>query len=71
MATATRKDDLVETLHGVDVADPYRWLEDGDSAEVKAWTASQNERTRAVLDAIPGRDPPCAGPPTGPPATST
>jgi prolyl oligopeptidase len=53
---ATRKDDLVETLHGVAVADPYRWLEDGDSADVKAWTASQNERTRAVLDAMPGRD---------------
>ena len=53
---ATRKDDLVETLHGVAVADPYRWLEDGDSADVKAWTASQNERTRVVLDAMPGRD---------------
>jgi prolyl oligopeptidase len=53
---ATRKDDLVETLHGVAVADPYRWLEDGDSAEVQAWTTSQNGRTRAVLDAIPSRD---------------
>ncbi len=52
---ATRRDDLVETLHGVDVADPYRWLEDGDSDEVRAWTFAQNARAEAVLDAVPGR----------------
>jgi prolyl oligopeptidase len=45
----TRQDDLVETLHGVAVADPYRWLEDGESAETRAWVASQNERTRKFL----------------------
>ncbi|HVJ93128.1 MAG TPA: hypothetical protein VM580_25180, partial [Labilithrix sp.] len=52
----TRKTDVVETLHGVSVADPYRWLEAGDSAEVQAWTAQQNAHTRKILDAIPGRD---------------
>jgi prolyl oligopeptidase len=57
---------LLETLHGIEVADPYRWLEgsaapeeggaDGDlDRRVKAWTAAQNAHTRAVLDAIPGR----------------
>jgi len=51
----TRKDDLVETLHGVPVADPYRWLEDGDAAEVRAWDEAQNAETRAWLDRIPGR----------------
>ena len=42
-------------LHGTEVHDPYRWLEDGDSEEVAGWTAAQNARTRAVLDAIPSR----------------
>ena len=37
------------------MADPYRWLEDGSSAEVRAWTTAQNERTRTALDAIPAR----------------
>jgi prolyl oligopeptidase len=52
----TRKDELVETLHGVSVADPYRWLEDGESAEVRAFDEAQNEATRAWLGRLPGRD---------------
>ena len=40
-------------LHGVSVADPYRWLEDGESEEVAAWVAAHNERTRQALDARP------------------
>ena len=34
---AARKQDLVETLHGTAVADPYRWLEESDNPEVRAW----------------------------------
>lgn len=52
----TRKQDLVETVHGTRIADPYRWLEDADSPEVRAWTDRQNAQTRKVLDAIPGRE---------------
>ena len=52
---AARRDDVVEVLHGVSVPDPYRWLEDGASAEVRAWTAAQNALTRRRLDAVPGR----------------
>ena len=52
---ATHKDDVVDRLHGVDVADPYRWLEDADSPEVKAWTEAQNGATRRALDRVPGR----------------
>jgi prolyl oligopeptidase len=55
-APPARIDDVVETLHGVDVHDPYRWLEDGDAPETRAWAEAQNVRTRAVLDALPGRD---------------
>jgi prolyl oligopeptidase len=51
----TRRDDVVDHLHGVDVADPYRWLEDGESAEVQAWVATQNGRSRQALDARPDR----------------
>ena len=43
-------------LHGVAVADPYRWLEDGDSAETRAWVEQQNAITRSVLEALPNRD---------------
>jgi prolyl oligopeptidase len=50
-----REQDVVEILHGVAVADPYRWLEDGDSPDTRGWVAQQNEHTRSVLDALPGR----------------
>jgi prolyl oligopeptidase len=52
----TRKSDIVEELHGVRVADPYRWLEDADSAEVRIWTDQENFHTRKILDAIAGRE---------------
>ena len=51
----TRTDDVVEKLHGVAVADPYRWLEDGSNAEVKEWVEKQNAFTTAALDKVPGR----------------
>ena len=51
----TRRDDVVDILHGVEVPDPYRWLEDGDAAEVRQWVAAQNAHTRQALDARPDR----------------
>ena len=51
----TRREDVVDILHGVEVPDPYRWLEDGDAAEVRQWVAAQNEHTRQALDARPDR----------------
>lgn len=50
-----RRDGVVDIVHGVEVADPYRWLEDGDSPETRAWVAAQNAHTRSVLDALPER----------------
>ena len=51
----TRATGVVETIHGVEVRDPYRWLEDAGDPEVRAWVAAQNAFTRSVLDALPGR----------------
>ncbi|MER3415876.1 MAG: S9 family peptidase [Gemmataceae bacterium] len=51
----TRAVPIVEKWHGVEVADPYRWLEHGDDPEVRAWTEAQNAFTRARLDPLPGR----------------
>jgi prolyl oligopeptidase len=53
---ASRVEKTVDKLHGVEVPDPYRWLEDGKSKEVEAWTEKQNAYTRSVLDKLPGRD---------------
>ena len=50
----TRREDVVDTYHGISVPDPYRWLEDGDDPQVVDWVAAQNELTRSTLD-IPAR----------------
>jgi prolyl oligopeptidase len=52
----TRVDDVVEHLHGTEVHDPYRWLEDGASPEVQGWAKSQNDFARRQLDGLAGRD---------------
>lgn len=52
---ATRTDNVKETLHGVELVDPYRWLEDQKSPETRTWIAEQNQYTRAALDGVPGR----------------
>lgn len=52
----TRRGDVKEVLHGVELADPYRWLEDQQSPETRAWIDAQNAYTQAQLGAVPGRD---------------
>ncbi|HEY3899199.1 MAG TPA: prolyl oligopeptidase family serine peptidase [Chthoniobacter sp.] len=53
---AARKVDQVDDYHGVKVADPYRWLEDDNSAETKAWVEAENKVTFAYLSTIPQRE---------------
>ena len=59
----TRIETVKEVVHGVAIADDYRWLEGDDSnpqamgkttPEVAAWTAAQDAYTRSVLDHLPG-----------------
>ena len=52
--TATRGTQ-VDVYHGVNIADPYRWLEDTDSPETKAWVAAENQLSDAYLATIPER----------------
>lgn len=53
---STRTVDQTDTYHGVDVADPYRWLEDPNAAETEAWVEAQNKVTFSYLNQLPGRD---------------
>jgi len=53
----TKKGDVVDTLHGTPVPDPYRWLEDDvrTSKDVEAWVKAQAKFTDDYLAAIPAR----------------
>jgi prolyl oligopeptidase len=51
-----RTGDLVETHHGVPVADPYRWLEDMESTETRRWVTEENALTDTYIARLPGRD---------------
>jgi len=50
-----RKDVVSETLYGVTVEDPYRWMEDWKGEELRAWVQEQGEYTRTYLDSLPTR----------------
>ena len=52
----TRTDDVIEELHGHRIADPYRWLEDPDSAETAAWITEQNALTDQWLSGVEQRE---------------
>lgn len=52
----SKKDNISEVLFGVTIDDPYRWLEQDDSASVKEWMTEQDAFARARLEALPRRD---------------
>lgn len=51
-----RREEIVDELHGVAVADPYRWLEDERDPDVAAWTTANDAWARERLAKLPGRD---------------
>jgi prolyl oligopeptidase len=51
----TRRGDAVDDYFGVRVPDPYRWLEDDDAEETRAWVKAENAVTQAFLEATPER----------------
>ncbi|WP_067817904.1 prolyl oligopeptidase family serine peptidase [Actinomadura kijaniata] len=50
------RQDIVDELHGHPVADPYRWLEDRDDPDTRAWLDAQDALFHRVVDDLPGRD---------------
>ncbi|MBA3654654.1 MAG: S9 family peptidase [Actinobacteria bacterium] len=47
--------DIVDVIHGHEVADPYRWLEDPTGEDTKQWSAQQDALVQPYLAALPGR----------------
>jgi prolyl oligopeptidase len=52
----TRKGDVVDVYHGTRITDPYRWLEDVDAPDTRAWVEAENRVTFAYLAQIPERE---------------
>src|SRR3984885_1027135 len=52
----TKTDNVTETLHGVTITDPYRWLEDQNSPQTRAWIDAQVKYTESTLAALPQRE---------------
>src|ERR1043165_7034976 len=50
---ATEAKPVTETLHGVSVTDPYRWLEDQDAPATRDWIARENAYTDALIGNLP------------------
>ncbi|MBI2674115.1 MAG: S9 family peptidase [Candidatus Yanofskybacteria bacterium] len=51
----TTKENIVENIHGREISDPYRWLEDIESAGTKSWLDEQDRYARSILDKLPRR----------------
>jgi len=51
----TRRENVIDDYHGTKVADPYRWLEDDTSPEVKEWIKQQDEYYENYISGFPAR----------------
>ena len=55
--SSTKKNNHLDQLHGIEVSDPYRWLEEDvrESKDVAEWVVAKNQETSAYLESIPQR----------------
>jgi prolyl oligopeptidase len=51
-----QEQDIVEDIHGQQVSDPFRWLEDRGDAATEEWLAAQDGLFHSIVDGLPGRD---------------
>jgi hypothetical protein len=59
---SARRADVVDNYFGTKVADPYRWMEDLNSPELKQWIDAENALAFGYLNALPQRDVATPGP---------
>ena len=52
----TRREDFIEEIHGLQIPDPYRWMEDLNSDEISQWIEAQNKITFEYLESSPLRE---------------
>src|SRR5262245_17425075 len=52
----TEVKEVKETIHGVEIVDPYRWLEDQNSPETRRWIDAENSYSKGLLGKLEGRD---------------
>lgn len=52
----TKRKVVVDTLHGMEIEDPYRWLEDQEAPATRDWISRQNQYTHSYLDRVEGRE---------------
>ncbi len=52
----TEVKEVRETIHSVEIVDPYRWLEDQNSPQTRAWIDAENAYTDSLISRIPGRE---------------
>ncbi|MDP3729286.1 MAG: prolyl oligopeptidase family serine peptidase [bacterium] len=55
ISTKTKEEKFNEKLHGIEVSDPYRWLENTNSSEVGTWINEQNNFSASILKKLPAR----------------
>ena len=56
LAPPSQPEPVVDVLHGVEVVDPFRWLEDQGAPQTRNWIKAQTAYTRRYFDSVPGRE---------------
>ena len=51
-----KRDNKFDNYHGIEVHDPYRWMENLNDPKLKNWIETENELTKSVLDTIPEKE---------------